>query len=268
MYDFHDRVAIVTGAASGLGKATAARLASDGAAVSLVDVDPVGLEATAQEFRANGARVSTQVTDISSAEEVEAAIQSTESALGPVSLLVNNAGIAVIKPYADTTDDEFDRQIAVNLRGTHLFLSRVLPGMIERKAGSIVNISSVAAIHVTAPHAGYAASKAGIIALTQEVAFEAAYHGVRVNCVAPGLIDVPPSATKKPYLASQGAGSAPRYIGPSTTRPLGFGRPEDIADAVAFLLSDQAKFIVGQTLKVAGGSDLKISMSYPGEPVS
>lgn len=268
MHDFNNQVAIVTGAATGLGKATAARLAKDGSAVALIDLDAAGVEATAQELRDRGAKVHACVANVAAADEVEAALKSTELALGPVSLLVNNAGIAVIKPYADHTDDDFDRQLAVNLRGTHLFLSRVLPGMVERKAGAIVNISSVAAIHVTAPHAGYAASKAGIIALTQEVAFEAARHGVRVNCVAPGLIAVPPSATKQPYLQSQTSGSAPRYTGPSTTRPLGFGRPEDVANAVAFLLSDEARFIVGQTLKVAGGSDLQISMSYPGEPLA
>jgi len=139
--------------------------------------------------------------------------------------------------------------------------------MVDRKRGAVVNISSVAAIHVTAPHAGYAASKAGVIALTQEVAFEMARHGVRVNCVAPGLIAVPPSATKQPYLQSQ-PGTAERVATPTTTRPLGFGAPEDIANAVAFLLSDQARFIIGQTLKVAGGTDLQVSMPYPGEPLS
>lgn len=265
MYDFSNQVALVTGAASGIGKAIATRLAAEGAAVALVDVDEAGLKATAAELKATGRAVLPILADVGSAPDVEAAVRTTASALGPIGLLVNNAGIAVIKPYVDHVDDEFDRQIAVNLRGTHLFLSRVLPGLIERRSGAVVNISSVAAIHVTTHHAGYAASKAGVIALTQEVAFEAARHGVRVNCVAPGLIAVPPSATKQPFLQNQ-AGSS-RSI-PTTTRPLGFGQPEDIANAVAFLLSDQARFIVGQTLKVAGGTDLQVSMPYPGEPLS
>jgi NAD(P)-dependent dehydrogenase (short-subunit alcohol dehydrogenase family) len=265
MYDFDQRVALVTGAAAGLGKAIALRLAADGASVAVVDLDEEGLAETVAEIEATGARGLPIVANVSAAEDVEAAVKATESALGPIDLLVNNAGIAVIKPYADYTDDDFDRQIAVNLRGTHLFMSRVLPGMVERKSGAVVSIASVAAIHVTAPHAGYAASKAGIIALTQEVGFEVAKHGVRVNCVAPGLIAVPPSKTKQPYLQP---GSGVRITTPTTTRPLGFGRPEDVANAVAFLLSDEARFIVGQVLKVAGGTDLQISMAYPGEPLA
>jgi len=267
MYDFSQQVAVVTGAAAGLGKAIATRLSADGATVALVDLDEAGLKATVEELAATGAKVLAITANVGSADDVERVVKTTEADLGPISLLVNNAGIAVIKPYLQCTDEDFDRQISVNLRGTHLFLSRILPGMVERRRGAVVNISSVAAIHVTAPHAGYAASKAGIIALTQEVAFEVARHGVRVNCVAPGLIAVPPSATKQPYLQEQ-AGSARRVTTPTTTRPLGFGQPEDIANAVAFLLSDQARFIIGQTLKVAGGTDLQISMTYPGEPLS
>lgn len=267
MYDFSQQVAVVTGAAAGLGKAIATRLAADGATVALVDLDEAGLKATVEELAATGAKVLAITANVGSADDVERVVKTTEADLGPISLLVNNAGIAVIKPYLQCTDEDFDRQISVNLRGTHLFLSRILPGMVERRRGAVVNISSVAAIHVTAPHAGYAASKAGIIALTQEVAFEVARHGVRVNCVAPGLIAVPPSATKQPYLQEQ-AGSARRVTTPTTTRPLGFGQPEDIANAVAFLLSDQARFIIGQTLKVAGGTDLQVSMVYPGEPLS
>jgi NAD(P)-dependent dehydrogenase (short-subunit alcohol dehydrogenase family) len=263
MYDFHNQVALVTGAAAGLGKAIAIRLAADGAAVALVDLDEASLKEAAAELEAAGARVLPVVANVASSAEVDAAVLAATEGLGPIDLLVNNAGIAVIKPYAEYTDEEFDRQIAVNLRGTHLFLSRLLPGMVERRRGAVVNISSVAAIHVTAPHAGYAASKAGVIALTKEVAWEVARHQVRVNCVAPGLIAVPPSATKQPYLK---AGAGTPNTAPTTTRPLGFGRPEDVANAVAFLLSDQASFIVGQTLNVAGGTDLRISMVYPGEP--
>jgi NAD(P)-dependent dehydrogenase (short-subunit alcohol dehydrogenase family) len=260
MYEFSNQVGLVTGAAAGLGKAIATRLAREGASVALVDFDADGLKATADDLAASGYTVLPVVADVSSAADVEAAVKATEDNLGSIGLLVNNAGIAVIKPYVDHTDEEFDRQIAVNLRGTHLFLSRTLPGMMERKCGAVVNISSVAGIHVTTQHAGYAASKAAVIALTKEVAFEAARQGVRVNCVAPGLIAVPPSATKQPYLQ--------RQAGPTNTRPLGFGSPENIAAAVAFLLSDEANFIVGQTLSVAGGTALHVSMAYPGEPLS
>ncbi len=164
MYDFSQQVAVVTGAAAGLGKAIATRLAADGATVALVDLDEAGLKATVEELAATGAKVLAITANVGSADDVERVVKTTEADLGPISLLVNNAGIAVIKPYLQCTDEDFDRQISVNLRGTHLFLSRILPGMVERRRGAVVNISSVAAIHVTAPHAGYAASKAGIIA--------------------------------------------------------------------------------------------------------
>jgi len=165
MDDFQNRVAVVSGAAVGLGKA----IAADGAD-ALVDLDETGLAETTTELEATGSRVLAIVANVSTPEDVEAAV------------------------------NEFDRQIAVNLRGTHLCLSRVLPGMVERERRAVMNVASVAAIHATAPHAGYAASKAGIISMAKELGFEVARSGVRVNCVAPGLIAVPPSATKVPYL--------------------------------------------------------------------
>jgi NAD(P)-dependent dehydrogenase (short-subunit alcohol dehydrogenase family) len=263
MYDFTGDVALVTGGASGIGRAIAERLAREGAAVGIADVDDIGLKSTVEELVGQGCNAHGVKTDVSHPPDVENAVSEIESALGPVSLLVNNAGIAVIKRYVEHSDEDFDRQLRVNLVGTHLFLSRVLPGMLERGTGAVVNIASAAAIRYTTPHAGYAASKAGIIALTRDVAFEVASAGVRVNCVAPGLIAVPPSATKTPFLQSS---AEARDLDKSTsTRPVGWGRPEDIANAVAFLLSDQARFIIGQTLSVTGGTDLQITMGFPGE---
>ena len=265
MYDFTGQVGLVTGAAAGLGRAIATRLVAEGAAVALVDRDEESLERVADALREANGTVEPIVTDVSDADQVDAAVARTEASLGPIDLLVNNAGIVVIKPYIDHTDEDFDRQVAVNLRGCHLFMRRVLPGMVERRRGAVVNISSAAAINYTVPHAGYAASKAGVIALTRDAAFEVARAGVRVNCVAPGLIAVDRSATKTPYLASQTVAAGTTLDTSSNTRPMGHGRPEDIADAVAFLLSDQARFIVGVTLPVAGGSDIQVTMAFPGE---
>jgi NAD(P)-dependent dehydrogenase (short-subunit alcohol dehydrogenase family) len=265
MYDFTGKVGLVTGAAAGLGRAIATRLVSEGAAVALVDRDKESLERVADSLRQTGGTVEPIVADVSDAGDVDSAVVRAESLLGPIDLLVNNAGIVVIKPYIEHTDDDFDRQVAVNLRGTHLLMSRVLPGMVERQRGAVVNISSAAAINYTVPHAGYAASKAGVIALTRDAAFEVARAGVRVNCIAPGLIAVERSATKTPYLASQTAAAGTPLDTSSSTRPMGHGRPEDIANAVAFLLSDQAGFIVGVTLPVAGGTDIQVTMAFPGE---
>ena len=264
MYNFSGRCAIVTGAAAGLGNAIATRLVGEGAAVALVDVHQESLDLATATLRDRGGKVVAVVADVSSADAVSSAITQVEATLGPIDMLVNNAGITVIKPYVEHSDDDFDRQIAVNLRGVHLVMSRVLPGMVKRGEGAVVNIASAAAIHYTVPHAAYAASKAGVIALTRDVAFEVARSGVRVNCIAPGLIAVERSATKTPYLAAQTAASGTPLESRSSTRPLGHGRPEDIANAVAFLLSDQARFIVGVTLPVAGGSDIQVTMALPG----
>ena len=260
MYDFTGNVALVTGGAAGLGLAIATRLAAEGSAVALVDVDAAGLAEAEARLKEHGVVVHSVVADVTSATDVGEAIASIESSLGPISQLVNNAGICLFRSYIEYTDDDFDRQMAVNLRGTHLFMSRVIPGMIERGNGAVVNIASVAAFNFTVPHAVYAASKAAIVALTRDAAFELASKGVRLNCVAPGLIAVPRSSTKTPLVT-------PTTEGPTDTRPLGFGRPSDIGNAVAFLLSDEARFIVGTTINVAGGTDLKTTMALPGAPL-
>jgi NAD(P)-dependent dehydrogenase (short-subunit alcohol dehydrogenase family) len=265
MYDLSGDVALVTGAASGLGRAIAERLAREGAAVALVDTDETGLAKVHDEFTGFGAKVCTALCDVSRPDAVEAAVAAAESALGLISVLVNNAGISIQKAYVEHSDEDFDRQIAVNLRGTHLFMSRILPAMVDNGKGAIVNIASVAALHYTVPHAAYAASKAGIIALSRDTAFEVASRGVRVNCVAPGLIAVPRSSTKVPSLQTQSAAGGRDLEQSTSTRPLGYGRPSDIAAVVAFLVSDQARFVIGQTISVAGGTDLQVSMAYPGE---
>jgi NAD(P)-dependent dehydrogenase (short-subunit alcohol dehydrogenase family) len=267
-YDFSGRTAVVTGAATGLGFAIASRLANCGASVALVDIDEQGLADKSEQLATAPGKVQPFVCDVSSAQDVERAVAAVGASFGPVNTLVNNAGIVTLKPYVDQTDDEFDRQVAVNLKGTHHFMSRLLPGMMERREGYVVNIASVAALHYTAPHAQYAASKAAVMALSRDVAFEAAPYGVRVNCVAPGLIAVPQSPTKKSNWPFEDAvpGEAPvAQHARTTTRPLGFGRPEDIANAVAFLLSDDARFIVGVTLPVAGGTNLLVSIAMPGD---
>jgi len=265
MYDFSGRVAVVTGGASGLGLAISTRLAADGAAVAIFDRDRDSLPAAVARIEEAGGKALPVTVDVSSREQVDEAVTEVEKTLGTVGILVNNAGITVIKPYVDHTDEEVDRLIDVNLRGTHFLMSRIIPSMIDAGFGAVVNISSVAALHYAVPHAGYAASKAGVIALGRDVAFEVARHGVRVNTIAPGLIAVERSATKVPYLASQTAGSGRPLHAPSSTRPLGHGRPEDVADLAAFLASDQARFIIGATIPIAGGTDLQVSMAFPGE---
>ena len=254
MERFAGQVVLVTGGASGLGLATAARFSREGASVAIVDVDEIALKEAAETLRQTGATVQTVVGDVSQATDVERAVATTAAELGPIDVLVNNAGVFKLEPYVKITDDEFHRQVTINLYGTHLFMSRVLPSMIERGRGAIVNISSAAATHYTVPHAAYAASKAGVIALTRDVGFEVARHGVRVNGIAPGLI-----ATDKTVAQLEATDES--LSKPTAFRPMGWGRPDDIAGAVAFLASDDARFIVGVTIPVAGGTDLMVSMA-------
>jgi NAD(P)-dependent dehydrogenase (short-subunit alcohol dehydrogenase family) len=172
--------------------------------------------------------------------------------LGSVDILVNNAAISIVKMYVDHTDDDFDRQLQVNLMAPHRFTTRLLPAMMERRRGAIVNIASVAGLYYTYPHVGYAASKAALIALSRDVAFEAARFGVRVNCIAPGLIAV--EKTKKALkFDSLEEGTA--------FRPMGWGRPEDVASVACFLASDEARFVIGATIPVSGGTTLMVSMT-------
>jgi NAD(P)-dependent dehydrogenase (short-subunit alcohol dehydrogenase family) len=187
------------------------------------------------------------VGDVTDKASVARAVATAENEMGPVDILVNNAGIWIIKDFLDYTDEEFDRTLNINLRGTWLFMKAVAPGMVERKRGVIVNLASVAAYTWTVAHAPYAASKAGVVALTRDVAFELAPHGVRVNAVAPGSIVNPRRGQDR---------------GPTKGQPLGGGRPEDIAAAVRFLCTDAARYIIGQTIRVAGGGDLSVSQGW------
>jgi len=241
------RVALVTGAAAGIGLGVARRLANEGASVAMVDRNAAELaEAAAELERSIGARVQPIVADVSSVTDVEAAVETAAKTLGPIDVLVNNAGVWVIKTYLEHTDDDIERLWSVNLRGAHLFMSRVLPSMIKRGRGSIINISSVAAQHYTAPHAGYAATKAGVEALTRDVAFEVAGYGVRINAIAPGMISPKP----------------PEDVVKSKAAPLGRGGPDDIAGVVAFLASEDARFIIGHTIPVCGGTDIWVSLGF------
>ena len=246
--EFEGRVAIVTGAAQGIGLAIARTLREAGASVLAFDRDADLLEKAVAELGAAGGRVEPFAGDVTDKTSVEAAVAAAEG-MGPVDILVNNAGIWIIKPFLETGIEDFDRTMEVNLRGTWLFMKAVAPLMVERGGGAIVNLGSVAAYAWTVQHAPYAASKAGVIALTRDVAFELAAHGVRVNAVAPGSIVNPLRGVDR---------------GPNAGQPIGGGLPQDIADAVRFLVSDDARYVIGQTIKVAGGADLQVSQGWGG----
>ena len=242
------RIALVTGGARGIGAAVADALAETGAAVAIGDLDEVGARDTAAAIgKERGTPVLGLGMDITRRESVDAAIAGVEQELGPLSVLVNNAGIDIIKPFVDSTPDEWERIIAVNLMGLFHCCQAALDVMQPRGDGTIVNFASDAGRVGSSREAVYSATKGGVIAFTKTLAREVARHGIRVNCVSPGPTDtalLAQVAEASPNLREALARSIPmRRV----------GEPTDVAPAVVFLAGDGARFITGQTLSVSGG---------------
>lgn len=240
MTDLTNRVALVTGASRGIGRAIALALANAGAAVAVNYHEHEGLAAEAVDsIRAGGRRAIAVGADVSSRQAVEAMVRRVEAELGSIDILINNAGVATVRGLDDLTEDDFDRTIAINLKSAFLCASAVLPGMRANRWGRIVNISSVAARGGGAIGVHYNASKAGVEGLTRGYASRLAAEGVTVNAVAPGLIDTDMAAPLKQ------AGAAARI-------PVGrFGLADEVAQAVVMLVGNA--FMTGQTIAVNGG---------------
>ena len=240
------RVAVVTGAAQGMGRAVAERFAAEGAALVLVDVQEAGLAALATGLRAQGAVVMERVCDVADADRVAATVAATMAEYGRLDVLVNAAGIMHPTRFAELTVAQWDRMMAVNLRGTFLMLHAAYPHMLAQGDGRVVNFASTAGLTVsTLGGAHYTASKHGVVGLTRAVAAEGGPHGIRVNAVCPGLIDT------EMVCDTIDSATVARFAESFPARRL--GTPEEVAELVLFLVSDRSAYISGAALNISGG---------------
>lgn len=246
-----DKVAFITGAGSGIGRATALRLARDGAAVMVTDVDIDTATETARLIEKDGGRALAALVDVRDRAQIAAAATAAVAEWGAVHLLVNNAGLVTKHSFKDLTEDAWDLVLDVNLKGQWLVAQEVTRHIAAAGGGAVVNLSTVEALVVVTsgdtaqPH--YNASKGGVPMLTKALAVELAGDGIRVNCVAPG-----PIATDFFDLEAVTSDAGMAFLGQRLLVPR-VGQPEDIAAAVSFLLSDEASFITGVQLPVDGG---------------
>lgn len=245
---FIGKAAVVTGSSRGIGKAIAFRLASEGASVIVNSRKPADAEAAAKEInlaRLGGSAVAV-AGDVSRAADAQSLVAAAVKHFGRLDVFVNNAGIFEMKPFLQLDEASFDRMLAVDLKGVFLCSQAAAKQMIAQKTGgNIVNISSIAGLMATANSAHYGAAKAAVLSLTKTMAAELAPHRIRVNAIAPGVIDTDMVAgiVNDPSFKQTLAAKA----------PFGIGRPEDIANAVAYIASEDARYVTGETLVVDGG---------------
>jgi len=244
------KVALVTGGGSGMGKATSLRLAREGRAVGVLDIDTAGAQAVANEIVATGGRAIAVTADIASREQVRAALQTVRKALGPVTILINNAAMENFCPLGDLDDATWDRLMAVNLKGFYITTQEVLPDMEATGWGRVVNLSAIGAQTGAPDMALYTASKGGVISMTRSLAIELGSKGITVNSVSPGFIDTPMARRAidgdlfpVPYEQIIAAYPIPRL-----------GLPEEIAAACCFFASEDASYVTAQVLGVNGGA--------------
>jgi 2-hydroxycyclohexanecarboxyl-CoA dehydrogenase len=241
------KVALVTGAAAGIGRQIGLRLAQDGIAIGVLDLARDKAKVVADEIVAAGGEAIALAADISRRDEVSEAVAELREEFGPVTIVVNNAGISAQVPFQKLTDEQWDLMMSINLKGTFIVTQIVLPDMIEAGKGRIVNISSSSAQSGAATMAHYSASKGGVIALTKTLAQEFGRHDITANNIAPRFVMNTVMSEKQ--FTEDSTRDAIIKAGPIRRQ----GEPEDIAGACAWLVSDEAGYVTGQTIGVNGG---------------
>jgi 3-oxoacyl-[acyl-carrier protein] reductase len=244
------RVAIVTGAARGIGAATALRLARDGFAVGVLDLDEAGAKGTAEQITSAGGKAVAVAVDVSDADAVSTAVETVATELGGPTVLINNAGVTRDNMLFKMTDSDWDTVMGVHLKGAFLMTRAVQKHMVEAKFGRVVNLSSVSALG-NRGQANYSTAKAGLQGLTKTLAIELGKFGVTANAIAPGFIE---TEMTRATAERMGVPFDDFVKGASQGIPVGrVGQPEDIAALVSYLVSDEAGFVSGQVIYAAGG---------------
>jgi NAD(P)-dependent dehydrogenase (short-subunit alcohol dehydrogenase family) len=246
LFDLTDRVALVTGASKGLGRAMALALAGAGADVALYARDVEGLKGTAREIEGLGRKAGIFAVDVLKREQIEATVQETLAVFGRLDILVNNAGVNIRKPVLEISPDEWDLVLNTNLKGYLLMAQAVAPHMLSRGSGKIINMASILGTVALPFQVAYASSKGGVIQMTKVMALEWAKQGVQVNAIGPTYFETP--------LVAQLRNDPERYNFIVDRTPMGrWGQPEELAGVVVFLASRASDFVTGQTIFVDGG---------------
>ena len=237
------KTAVVTGSGSGIGRAIAVRLARDNAAIAVWDLNGEGAAETAKMITDAGGRAVAMVVDCANEAAIHDGAAKVRAQFGPITILVNNAGMAPFIPYMQITGEQWDKIMAVNLKGPHLCIREMIPGMLEAGWGRIINITSSSTQTGSPMQAHYVATKGGLLGLTKALALEYAPTGITVNMVPPGFIDTPMLRASPVDVAAFAATQPMKRV----------GKPEDIAAACAFLASEEAGYMTGQTISMNGG---------------
>jgi NAD(P)-dependent dehydrogenase (short-subunit alcohol dehydrogenase family) len=246
------KVAVVTGAGSGIGRAAAARFAAEGAAVAVLDLNADAAKETVAQLSAAGGRALAVAANVADRAQVDAAFGQVLGEYGRVDVLYNNAGVNSSGSVLDATEDDWDRSLAVNAKGTFLCAQAAAPSMVASGGGSIINQGSVAALVGIANFASYCAAKGAVVALTRSMSVDLAPRGVRVNVICPGTVYTP---LMEPMLTARGGGDLAAGLALTVAKyPIGrLGTPEEIAAVALFLASDESSFLTGSVLTADGG---------------